>query len=308
MALDSDTKERIENLISDNKVLLFMKGHRQQPQCGFSARVVQMLDALIPEYETVDVLSDPDIRDGVKEFSNWPTIPQLYVGGEFIGGCDIITEMFASGELHEKLGVPVPERVEPKISITDVAANKLREHLGRAPGRFLHLSIDANGEAQMGLGPRQGSEIAAESNGITVLMNLVSASKADGVRIDFAETLGGGTFRVDIPGGPKPIEQLSPRQVKGLIDEGEKFEFVDVRTPEERRIATIAGTKLLDGELARQLEAMPKDTMIVFHCHHGGRSQAAAEHFRALGFTDVYNLSGGIDAWSQEVDSSIARY
>jgi monothiol glutaredoxin len=102
---DPATRQRIDELVKKNRVLLFMKGERNDPQCGFSAQVVQILDSLIPEYHTVDVLSDPGIRDGVKAYSQWPTIPQLYIDGEFQGGCDIVREMYASGELQEKLGV-----------------------------------------------------------------------------------------------------------------------------------------------------------------------------------------------------------
>jgi monothiol glutaredoxin len=104
--LDPATRQRIDELVKKNRVLLFMKGERDYPQCGFSAQVVQILDSLIPDYRTVDVLSDPAIRDGVKAYSQWPTIPQLYIDGEFQGGCDIVREMYASGELQEKLGVP----------------------------------------------------------------------------------------------------------------------------------------------------------------------------------------------------------
>ena len=101
--MNDSTRARIDGLVKDNTVLLFMKGNRQRPQCGFSAQVVQILDTLLPEYRTVDVLADPEIRDGIKEYSSWPTIPQLYVAGEFQGGCDIITEMYQSGELQQKL-------------------------------------------------------------------------------------------------------------------------------------------------------------------------------------------------------------
>ncbi|MBW2243630.1 MAG: Grx4 family monothiol glutaredoxin [Deltaproteobacteria bacterium] len=94
---------RIQALVDGNPVVLFMKGHRQMPQCGFSAQVIQILDSLIPEYTTVNVLEDPEVRQGIKDFSNWPTIPQLYVRGEFVGGCDIITEMYQSGELQPQL-------------------------------------------------------------------------------------------------------------------------------------------------------------------------------------------------------------
>ena len=95
----SDVKEKIESQIKDNKVILYMKGNREMPQCGFSSRMVQILDSYDIMYETVDVLEDPEIRQGIKDYSNWPTIPQLYVNGEFIGGCDICIELSQSGEL-----------------------------------------------------------------------------------------------------------------------------------------------------------------------------------------------------------------
>ena len=93
----------IDNAVKNNDVVLFMKGTPDQPQCGFSGRVVQMLDHLGVPYAGVNVLQSDDLRNGIKEYSDWPTIPQLYVKGEFIGGCDIITEMFQNGELKETL-------------------------------------------------------------------------------------------------------------------------------------------------------------------------------------------------------------
>ena len=108
MSLNEATCERITSLIERNEVVLFMKGTRWAPQCGFSATVVQMLDSLIPDYATFDVLADLAIREGIKLFSSWPTIPQLYVKGEFVGGCDIVQDLYASGELHEKLGLAPP--------------------------------------------------------------------------------------------------------------------------------------------------------------------------------------------------------
>jgi monothiol glutaredoxin len=101
--MNDSTRARIDGLVKDHSVLLFMKGNRQRPQCGFSATVVQILDSLVPEYSTVNVLEDPEIREGIKEYSSWPTIPQLYLGGEFQGGCDIVIELYQSGELQQKL-------------------------------------------------------------------------------------------------------------------------------------------------------------------------------------------------------------
>jgi monothiol glutaredoxin len=102
--LDGSLRKQISELLASNRIVLFMKGTRQMPQCGFSAQVVKILDKLLPSYETVDVLGSAELRDGIKEFSQWPTIPQLYVGGEFIGGSDIVREMDASGELQKIIG------------------------------------------------------------------------------------------------------------------------------------------------------------------------------------------------------------
>ena len=93
----------IDNEVKSSDVVLFMKGTPQFPQCGFSGKVVQILDYIGVDYKGVNVLADPEIRQGIKEYSNWPTIPQLYVKGEFVGGCDIVREMFQSGELQELL-------------------------------------------------------------------------------------------------------------------------------------------------------------------------------------------------------------
>ena len=97
----SDTNARIGEIVSANDVVLFMKGTALFPQCGFSSRAVAILDHLGVSFDTVDVLQDPEIRNGIKEFSDWPTIPQLYVKGEFVGGSDIMMEMFEAGELQQ---------------------------------------------------------------------------------------------------------------------------------------------------------------------------------------------------------------
>lgn len=109
MSSSSEVRDRISALVESSPVMLFMKGTRDMPQCGFSAQVIGILNRVAPEYSTYDVLSDPDVREGIKEFSNWPTIPQLYVRGEFLGGCDIVTEMYESGELSKAMSAPGPE-------------------------------------------------------------------------------------------------------------------------------------------------------------------------------------------------------
>src|SRR5256885_13702345 len=113
----SDTpeiREAIEKAIHEHPVMLFMKGTPEQPACGFSARTVAALEALGAPFAAVDILPDPRIRQELSGISGWPTIPQLFVGGELVGGCDIVTEMYETGELAEKLGVEPPEE-EPEV-------------------------------------------------------------------------------------------------------------------------------------------------------------------------------------------------
>ena len=98
-----DVSQRIKQTVDSNRVVLFMKGNRDFPQCGFSGRAIQILQTLGAQFETADVLMDDEIRQGIKEYSNWPTIPQLYVDGEFVGGSDIMMEMYENGELKQKL-------------------------------------------------------------------------------------------------------------------------------------------------------------------------------------------------------------
>ena len=119
----SDAKAEIQNTISSNDVVLFMKGTSTMPQCGFSSRVAGVLNYMGVQFKDVNVLADDDIRQGIKDFSDWPTIPQLYVKGEFVGGCDIITEMTISGELDQLFA-------ENGVAFDKDAADKIREANG----------------------------------------------------------------------------------------------------------------------------------------------------------------------------------
>ncbi len=100
-----EVQQRLDDLVQKNKIMVFMKGNKLMPQCGFSNNVVQILNVLGVPYETADVLADAEIRQGIKEYSNWPTIPQVYVNGEFLGGSDILIELYQKGELQELVEV-----------------------------------------------------------------------------------------------------------------------------------------------------------------------------------------------------------
>jgi monothiol glutaredoxin len=309
MPLDETTREKITSLIEVNDVVLFMKGNRETPRCGFSATVVRILDTLLPAYETFDVLSDPNVREGIKEYSAWPTIPQLYIKGEFVGGCDAIEELQISGELAAKLGVELGDGTAPAISISDAAADALRRAVADAPpGHALHLAIDARYRSSLFVAPVWDGAVEATANGISLRMDRPTALRAEEAHLDVAEIPDGPGFQVHLPHAPHLVQPLSVHELKRRLESGEPFEFVDVRPPEERARAEIPGATPLGEDVARRLEALPKDTALVFHSHRGRRSHAAAEHFTALGFTDVYTVVGGIDAWSLEIDPEVPRY
>lgn len=309
MSATDPVHQQIESIVTADEVVLFMKGNRSFPQCGFSATVVQILDSMLGEYKTVNVLSDPGIRQGIKDYSNWPTIPQLYIKGEFLGGCDIIREMHSAGELSSALGVNVGEVAAPEITITEAAATELRNALVDADaGDVLHLSVNTKWEHGLDMGPAGAASLVVESSGIKVAVNKVSAARANGVVIDFIERPGGGGFKIDNPNAPAQIHEISPKELQGMLASGEVTEVFDVRTAQEREICSLDNAPLFDDAVTKRLEGLPKTTPLAFICHHGGRSRSAADHFRKLGFTKLYNLAGGLDAWAQEVDTSMKRY
>ncbi len=191
----------IDELVKAHPVVLFMKGNPQMPQCGFSAKVVGILDDVLDGYQTVDVISRPEVRTGIKEYSQWPTVPQLYVKGEFVGGCDIITEMAGTGELYEALGVTLPEVSEPKVEITDAA----RDVFADAPcsdDMGIRLGISKQFQYELNVGPITANDFKVESNGVTLAIDRMSASRADGIVIHFETDGAQSGFRIKNPNEP----------------------------------------------------------------------------------------------------------
>lgn len=304
--------QRIETILKADRVVLFMKGTRSQPRCGFSATVVEMLDEMLPSYTTVDVLADSEIREGIKVWGDWPTIPQLYIGGELIGGADITKDLFASGELHRLLGVNKAAPPSVTVRITPAAAAVLVEAREQEPAdhRFLRLGVNARFQHSLSFGPALPGDAACESEGIAIRIDPQSAKRADGVVIDFVTQPQSG-FRIENPHEPPRVKSVSVKELKARLEAASPSHPVrlyDVRTPQEWATARIPGATLVDDAIRADIATLPKDTPLYFTCHHGGRSLAAAESYLRQGFTTVYNVEGGVDAWSQHVDASVPRY
>lgn len=346
MPLTEAQRADFSRLVNAHPVVLFMKGNPRVPACGFSATVVGILDKVVPKFHSVDILQAPHVREGMKEFSNWPTFPQLYVRGEFVGGCDIVKELYASGELQTLLGDlavagaagqsgqagQATEGVEgaadgaaadgarrdgvaltaPAIAVTPAAVRALGEALAGAEPEVLRLEIDERFNPDLHVGPKQPGDVAvdlgvADTDAVILYVERGSVARAKGLRIDFVRSAEGMAFKIDNPNAPPKVKRAQAREVKAMLDAGGAHLF-DVRPEGERALASIPQALSLDGEGLLALEALPRDAAIVLHCHHGMRSYSAAEQLIAGGFTNVYNLEGGIEAWSRDVDPAVPRY
>ena len=305
------TENAIQELIDNNPVVLFMKGTRRAPQCGFSARVCDILDEFLDEYATVDVLADPRLRDGIKSFSNWPTIPQLYVGAKFIGGSDIVHEMTKTGELAAVLGTQRIELTDPEVKLTAPAiAAFLRfwDAEGDTEEPVVRVTIGSDWEPLLDLDQARDGDIVMDLGELDLVMTRSSARRANGLVVDFVERGGQSGFKVENPNKPRMVTQLTVGELEEWQAANKPHLLVDVRTIEERATAKIEPSIFLDDEWREKLPTLDKDQTLVFYCHHGMRSQQAATHFNQLGFRDVHNLQGGIDAWSMHIDDEVPRY
>ncbi|MET0387442.1 MAG: rhodanese-like domain-containing protein, partial [Polyangiales bacterium] len=189
-------------------------------------------------------------------------------------------------------------------TVSAAARDEIFAAKGDGPGT-LRLEVSPDFEYALSIDEPASGDFQVDAGGITVLVDAQSAPRANGVHIEYDKT--GGGYKVENPNeGPK-VRQLSPEGLKAMLDAKTKFEFFDVRRPEEQKLATL-GARLLDEAAIAHIEALDKDVPLVFHCHHGGRSQAAAERFVRQGYREVYNVVGGIDAWSTSVDPSVPRY
>src|SRR5690242_17485884 len=312
--MDDATRQKIEQDVKGHPVVLFMKGTPQAPRCGFSATVAGILDELVGEYKSVDVLADGALRDAIKEYSDWPTIPQLYVKGQFVGGCDIVREMYENGELHEALGVKLDAVEPPRIQVAAAAAEALKEALAEASSEepagthYIRIEVASDFQHALSVGTKKPRDVEVSAGGLTLLLDRASARRASGLSIDYVNGADGPAFKLENPNEPPRVKSVSVKELQAKLQAEPGLKLFDVRAQKEREQAAIEGSRLLDREAQQDIMKLDKATPLYFHCHHGGRSQQAAAFFLSHGFSNVYNVTGGIDAWSLEVDPKVPRY
>ena len=299
--MNDQTNQRIEKMLDENPVFLFMKGNPQTPMCGFSSNTVKILKDLIGEnYGSFNVLEDPEIREGIKTYGQWPTIPQLYVNKELIGGNDIISEMFNTGELHELLNLKQPDRTPPTIEITDEALKHIKEGLKDMGDHQLFLSVDDEYNTRFSLEMPKGYEIIADVGDLKVYMDIGTAERSNGVEISWVDELQGSGLRIKNPNEPPAVQNLSVAELQDwLATDVANPSIYDVRSADKIAEGTVAHAVRLDKDAIESIESMDKEQPLVFVCQVGQSSMSAAEFFRKKGHTKVFNLTGGYNAWSE---------
>jgi monothiol glutaredoxin len=190
----------------------------------------------------------------------------------------------------------------PAIRVSDAARRALHE----ADAPAIRMTISDTFECALSVDPATDGDLSVDCDGVTIIVDQATAGRADGVVIDFVEGANHG-FTIDGP-WRRTIRQISAIELAAMMKAGQTFELIDVRTDDERSLARIDGSRLLDKAYHDALLDKDRNTVLVFQCHHGIRSQSAAEYFLREGFTTLFNLQGGIDAWSLLVDPSVPRY
>ncbi|HXW53626.1 MAG TPA: Grx4 family monothiol glutaredoxin [Myxococcota bacterium] len=303
-----ELKEYIDSLVTKHPVVLFMKGTKERPQCGFSKQVAEVLNNLVHDYLAVDVLANAELREGIKIYSDWPTIPQLYVKGEFLGGCDIALDLYRKNELQERLGLSRAWDV-PLVKIADAALSALKDaQKDCAEGEHIRLTISANFAHGLTFDSKNDGDLVIQHEDVEILIDPYSAVRAPGLFIDYVQENLDAGFAFTNPNEPPEVKEVSAEELKSWCDQEKDFLLLDVRPKSEADQARIIFAKSFLDMSQAELDQLKKDQVIVFHCHHGGRSRRMAESFRFKGFTNLYNLTGGIDAWSKKIDRSIPTY
>jgi len=296
-----EVEKKIQSLISEFPIVLFMKGNRENPQCGFSAEIVKILDHYVPFYETCDVLLDPDLREGIKEFSEWPTIPQLYVRKQFIGGCDIMKELHQAGALIKILGLKLTGLQVPKVSLSDSAYERCLYFL-RVSYIYhaVRISVSARYAYSLQVDDLRLGDMELKYKKIQLIFSKPTASRIDGMRIEFVESEMKRGFKFINPSFPSRVKLIKVSDLKALVIKEKRFTIFDTRTQNEWDDSNIQNSKLLLGLSRNDMERISKNESIIFYCNKGKHSRAIAEKFRFNGFSNVYSLIGGIEEWNKE--------
>jgi monothiol glutaredoxin len=291
--MTEELRLKLKAMVDSHENVLFMKGNRQQPQCGFSSKVVGILEELEIDYQTYNVFSDPDIRSGMKDFSQWPTFPQLYINQEFVGGCDVVTDMMQSGELAAAFGVILEDISPPTINCSSNILALFKESIATHGGGIL-LDITKDFQYDIAIGPKQGNQLEVIVDGVSFFVSRGTAKRADGISLDFKDGDNGGVL-IENPNEPK-FEVIAVENLLQWVDQTPNAKVYQIGASEEEKLPFAT---LLSASAHEEIQKMDKNHPIAFMCRMGIRSEQASRSLAFEGYTNVHNVQGGLNAWQQ---------
>lgn len=307
------TKDAIREIVESETLVVFAKGTKEAPRCGFSSRAIETLRATGKPFKVIDTLADPTCRPALVSYSDWPTTPQIFVKGELIGGHDILMEMAAEGEFQKQVAEAFGEEYKAPqveacpVEVTEAARTAVKGFM-ESPGDLLRLKVDAvNGEAafSLDLDTRVTMNDTRWAVGdLNVVCSRASRALFDTVRIDWVEKDGGGGFSVkeigEAPAIPEALE-IDGAELKQILDNPpEKLVIVDVREDDEWKSGHAPNAKHLPlSRLEKEWEAagLAKDAPIIVYCAKGARSLKAVNFLREKGLAKARSLTGGLGSF-----------
>ncbi|QWF14786.1 rhodanese-like domain-containing protein [Lysobacter capsici] len=287
-----------------------MNGTPATLRCGLSRGLLDLLDDMGLAYAHIDATGELQRGRGSERRREWLAIPQLYLDGEYLASGDLIEQMANAGKLHIALGLPAPDRRPPEVTLSAAAADFLRAAIGNsAPGTVAEIEVDAKWASCVRLVPRRKGMIQTQVDGVPLQFGLSSARRSDGLSIDWEDVDRGPSWTMRFPGAPviEPVRPIAPADADAAAREG-RLLIVDIRHPQERALAQLSLPFLSLDESRHEIRNLAPAVPLAVLCHRGDRSVHAAEHLHRLGHRDVYYIEGGIQAWADLVDTTIARY
>lgn len=311
-----DGELQAKTLLEAHEVVLLWR-----EDAAASARARAQLERCGVRPELVEVRAQAELAAGLAALAGSTRVPLLFVRGALLGDAEALEALDARGELHAALGpsARAPEGplarepalegalALPTVTVSDAAKAKLLEALGGSGEEFVRVEVLPGGRFDLSVGPREPGDVLVRAGELGIVLDPQSAPRARGLAIDYVREGEEEGFSLRLPESPARVRQLSAKALQELLAKGEPVLLYDVRPEGERELAAIPGHRVLDEAGLAQLRSLGRDVRVVLVCHHGVRSQRAAERLAAEGFTQVYNLAGGVDAYSS-VDPTIPRY
>jgi rhodanese-related sulfurtransferase/Fe-S cluster assembly iron-binding protein IscA/glutaredoxin-related protein len=296
-------RERLTHLLKDransHEIAIFSAG--SDPLCAETQFLVDWLTEQKAAFSVVDALQDPELSPLLQADCATKLLPILTVNGHLIANGALLKQLAESGQLSQLIQKPAPDQT-PAIAVSQLAVARLRSAL-ESPTDVVRLTISSDFCHELGVSEMRPGDIELKLGDVTLVVDPISASRANGLAIDWVQQAESGGFRIDNPNRRSVLRSVKCDDLAQLMGGPNPPFLIDARTEQEYNDARISGAHLLEANLLDALQLLDRQTPLVFYCKNGTRSQRAAQHCSELGYMDVATLVGGMDAWLRHFES-----